>query len=96
MNSYLCDITLGFDFYWGKSRHNPKYWRVRRTTNAKKFRGGLAALKQWIKKSRSLPLPEIVATLKSKLQGVWNYYGVIGSNGEIFLSVKTLESQWSG
>jgi hypothetical protein len=21
---------------WGKSRHNPKYWRVRRTTNAKK------------------------------------------------------------
>ena len=19
---------LGFDFYWGKSRHNPKYWRV--------------------------------------------------------------------
>jgi len=38
---------LGFDFYWGKSRHNPKYWRVRRTTNAKKFRGGLAALKDW-------------------------------------------------
>ena len=61
---------LGFDFYWGKSRHNPNYWRVRRTTNAKKFRAGLAALKEWLKKSRSLPLPEIVATLKGKLQGV--------------------------
>jgi RNA-directed DNA polymerase len=71
---------LGFDFYWGKSRHNPKYWRVRRTTNAKKFRGGLGALKPWLKKSRSLPLPEIVATLKSKRQGAWNYYGVIGNS----------------
>ena len=40
---------LGFDFYWGESRHNSKYWRVRRTTNAKKFRAGLAALKEWLK-----------------------------------------------
>ena len=71
---------LGFDFYWGKSRHNPKYWRVRRVTNAKKFRAGLKALKGWLKKSRSLRLPEIVATLKSKLRGVWNYYGVIGNS----------------
>lgn len=70
---------LGFDFYWGKSRRNPKSWRVRRVTNAKKFRTGLKALKEWLKKSRSLPLPELVATLKSKLQGVWNYYGVIGN-----------------
>jgi group II intron reverse transcriptase/maturase len=31
---------LGFDFFWGKCRHNPKYWRVRRVTNAKKFRNG--------------------------------------------------------
>jgi RNA-directed DNA polymerase len=71
---------LGFDFFWGKSRHNPNYWRVRRVTNAKKFRAGLKALKSWLKKSRSLPLPEIIATLKNKLRGVWNYYGVIGNS----------------
>lgn len=88
---------LGFDFYWGKSRHNPKYWRVRRTTNAKKFRGGLAALKDWLKKSRSLPLPEIVATLKSKLQGVWNYYGVIGNSERLWdyaWNAKRLVHKW--
>lgn len=88
---------LGFDFYWGKSRHNPKYWRVRRTTNAKKFRGGLAALKNWLKKSRSLPLPEIVATLKSKLQGVWNYYGVIGNSERLWdyaWNAKRLVLKW--
>jgi len=88
---------LGFDFYWGKSRHNPKYWRVRRTTNAKKFRGGLAALKDWLKKSRSLPLPEIVATLKSKLQGCWNYYGVIGNSERLWdyaWNAKRLVHKW--
>lgn len=88
---------LGFDFYWGKSRHNPKYWRVRRTTHAKKFRGGLAALQEWLKKSRSFPLPEIVATLKSKLQGVWNYYGVIGNSERLWdyaWNAKRLVHKW--
>ena len=88
---------LGFDFYWGKSRHNPKYWRVRRTTNAKKFRGGLAALKDWLKKSRSVPLPEIVATLKRKLQGCWNYYGVIGNSERLWdyaWNAKRLVYKW--
>ncbi len=71
---------LGFDFFWGRSRRNPNYWTVRRVTNAKKFRNGLKALKEWLRKSRSLPLREIIATLRRKLRGVWNYYGVIGNS----------------
>lgn len=66
---------------------------VRRTTNAKKFRGGLAALKQWLKKSRSLPLPEIVATLKRKLQGCWNYYSV-GTLWDYAWNAKRLVYKW--
>ena len=88
---------LGFDFFWGKSRHNPNYWRVRRVTNAKKFRNGLKVLKDWLKKSRSLPLPEILATLKSKLRGVWNYYGVIGNserNGRFAWFAQRLVYKW--
>ena len=65
---------------WIKSRRNPKNRQVKRSTNAKKFRAGLAALKEWLKKARSTPLPELIATLKSKLQGHWNYYGVIGNS----------------
>lgn len=57
---------------------------MRRVTHAKKFRAGLKALKDWLKKSRSEPLPELVATLKSKLQGVWNYYGVIGNSERVW------------
>jgi RNA-directed DNA polymerase len=73
---------LGFDFYWEGTRRNPNHRIVKRTTNAKKFRAGLAALKEWLKKARSQPLPGLIATLKRKLQGHWNYYGVIGNSDQ--------------
>ena len=71
---------LGFDFYWHRSWRNPNYWRVKRSTNGKKFSAGLAKLKDWIKKERSTPLPDLVTTFRRKLQGHWNYYGVIGNS----------------
>jgi RNA-directed DNA polymerase len=71
---------LGFDFYGHKCRHNPNPRVVKRSTNAKKLRASVAKLKDRLKKSRSLPLPEIIASLKRKLQGYWNYYGVIGNS----------------
>jgi group II intron reverse transcriptase/maturase len=72
---------LGFDFHWGTSHRYPAYRVVKRSTAAVKFRAGLERLKDWLKKSRSLRLPEIIAGLKRKLQGHWNYYGVIGNSG---------------
>jgi len=75
---------LGFDFYWGRSRRNPKHWRVRRRTNKKKFRAGLASLKDWVRKSRSTPLRDQIPTLRRKLQGHWNYYGVIGNSKRLW------------
>lgn len=71
---------LGFDFYWGKSRSHPNFWRVRRNTNGKKFSPGLAKLKDWIRKKRSTPRPDLVTTLRRKVHGHWNYYGVIGNS----------------
>jgi len=71
---------LGFDFHWAKNWRNPKGRHVKRRTNSKKFRASLAALKEWLKKARSLPLREILPILKSKLQGYWNYYCVIGNS----------------
>ena len=74
---------LGFDFYWVKGRRNPNYRVVKRSTNAKKLRASLSKLKDWLKKSRSMPLGELLATLKRKLRGHWNYYGVIGNSKKI-------------
>jgi hypothetical protein len=50
-----------------------------------------------LNKSRSLPLPGIVATLKNKLRGVWNYYGVSGNserNGRFAWFAQRLVYQW--
>ena len=53
----------------------------------------LAALKEWLKKARSMPLRDIVATLRRKLQGYWNYYGVIG-NSETTSDLRAWCARW--
>jgi len=88
---------LGFDFHWKRSRRNRRHVRVRRTTNPKKFRSALRGLKDWLKKSRSLRLPELLATLRRKLRGHWNYYGVIGNSKRLWVMahhVKRLVFKW--
>ena len=64
---------LGFDFFWKKTRRNPLHRKVTRKTNPKKFRNSLKSMKEWLKKARSLPLPDIIATLKRKLISYINH-----------------------
>ena len=42
---------------------------VKLRTNAKKFRAGLLALKEWMKQARSQRLPALLDTLRHKLLG---------------------------
>jgi len=81
--------SLGFDFYWARTLRNPKHVVVKRRTNRAKFRSSLLALKEWIKRARSWRLRELLAVLRRKLQGYWNYYGVIGN------AVMTGKYQWA-
>lgn len=71
---------LGFDYYWARTRKRKHYVVVKMRTNREKFRASLRALTEWIKEKRSLPLSELLATLRRKLQGYWNYFGVIGNS----------------
>jgi hypothetical protein len=71
---------LGFDFYWGRLRKNPKYAMVKRRTTKKKYQASLAAMKDWIRKARSWPLRMILSSLKKRLRGYWNYYCVISNS----------------
>jgi len=71
---------LGFDFYWSRTRKNPRHKIVKRKTNKKKYRASLRALKDWIRKSRSWPLKMILSSLRRKLRGDWNYYCVMGNS----------------
>lgn len=71
---------LGFDFYWARTRRNPRHITVRRQTNKSKFRNSLKAMKEWLKKVRCRKLSELLEVLRRKLLGYRNYYGVIGNS----------------
>jgi len=73
-------VFLGFDFYWARSRRNPRYVMVKRRTNREKFRNALRAMKDWLRKVRCGKLSDLLATLRRKLLGYRNYYGVIGNS----------------
>jgi RNA-directed DNA polymerase len=88
---------LGFDFYWSRSCRVARHVYVRRRTNKKKWRASLLAVKEWIKRERSTPLPEMLEALKRKLRGYYNYYGVRGNSGMLAnydWNVKRLLFKW--
>lgn len=71
---------LGFDFYWARARANRGWVFVKRRTNKEKFRSSLRAMKEWLRKVRCGKLADLLAVLRRKLRGYWNYYGVIGNS----------------
>ena len=92
-----CFTFLGFDFYWARTLKNPNHKMVRRRTNKKKYRAALRAMKDWIRKARSWPLRMILSSLRKRLRGYWNYYGVIGNSQmtwRYYSAVKMLIFKW--
>ena len=69
---------LGFEFYWESDRQDKP--RVKRRTATKKLQAGIQKMKEWIKTHRHWKLSRLMKTLKAKLQGTWNYYGLIGNH----------------
>jgi RNA-directed DNA polymerase len=68
---------LGFTHYIGKNRDGIK--RVMRKTSKSKYKASLLRCKEWMKSNRTKPIEEFMKTLKSKIQGHCNYYGVTGN-----------------
>jgi group II intron reverse transcriptase/maturase len=68
---------LGFEFYWEPDREGKP--RVKRRTATKKHLGAIERMTDWVKEHRDQKLKQTMKTLKAKLQGTWNYYGLIGN-----------------
>jgi group II intron reverse transcriptase/maturase len=69
---------LGFEFYWGLDRQGKP--KVQRRTATKKLRAGIQRMTEWVKANRHQPVAQIMKRLRAKLQGTWNYYGLIGNS----------------
>jgi RNA-directed DNA polymerase len=68
---------LGFTFRWEESRKGKKVIKCR--TSRKKLRGSIANFTTWCREHRSMPLKRLFRVLNAKLQGYYNYYGIIGN-----------------
>ena len=68
---------LGFTHYWGRSRQGNGV--VKRKTAASRFRRAVKGIAAWCRLHRHLPIREQHEALKRKLQGHYQYYGVIGN-----------------
>ena len=65
---------LGFTHYWGRSRIG--LWVVKRKTAKARFRRAIAAVWEWCRSNRHLPLPDQHQKLSAKLRGHYSYYGI--------------------
>jgi len=86
---------LGFTHYWGKGKSGK--FRLLRKTSPKKFKTKVKEFKAWIRSERHMAEAELVATIRRKLQGHYNYYGVSDNMRGIsayFDKVKRLTLKW--
>ena len=56
---------------------------MKRKTSKKKIKAKREAVKIWIKRNMHKPIPTIMKTLKKKLIGHYNYYGIDGNYEDI-------------
>ena len=74
---------LGFDYRWGKSRFGKPL--VRMSTSSKKYAAALQSMREWIREIRGKKrITAIFTTLRQKMQGYWNYYGVCGNSNRLW------------
>ncbi len=73
---------LGFTHFCDRTRQG--FFKVGRKTAMKKFRAKIKELNIWLKQIRNLiPTKEWWQTLKAKLRGHFQYYGVSGNSPSI-------------
>ena len=87
---------LGFTHYCSTSNKSGKF-RVKRKTSRKKQKQKIKEFKMWIKENRNKPLAEIMDTVKRKLIGHYNYYGVTDNSksiGSYAYEVRKLLMKW--
>jgi len=68
---------LGFCHVWGKSRKGKNV--VRQVTAKQRYARALAAVTEWCRKHRHLPIPEQHTQLVAKMRGHYAYYGITGN-----------------
>jgi hypothetical protein len=83
---------LGFTHFWAKSRRG--YWVIKWKTARKRLSRTMKRLWIWCRNNRHKELKEQHRTLRQKLQGHYQYFGVPGNYPEIEKVYKFTKKAW--
>jgi group II intron reverse transcriptase/maturase len=83
---------LGFCHVWGKSRKGKNV--VRQVTAKKRYARALAAISEWCRTHRHLPIPEQHDQLVAKMRGHYAYYGITGNIRRIGWYANQVQRIW--
>ena len=86
---------LGFTHYWAKSRKG--YWVIKRKTSGKRLTRAIHKIKDWCRANRHRPVKEQQTTMRQKMQGHYNYYGITGNShalGQFRHQVELIWCRW--
>lgn len=88
---------LGFTHYWGKAQKG--YWVMKHKTKGKRLKAALKRINQWMKANRHQKIRRQHETLKMKLKGHYNYYGISSNSDSLasfYYQVQRLWLKWLG
>jgi group II intron reverse transcriptase/maturase len=83
---------LGFTHTWRMSRKGRPY--VCRTTEKSRFGRALGKMKAYLTKTLNHPLPDQRIGLVRRLEGHYNYYGLIGNSKALGRFLVEVQKQW--
>jgi RNA-directed DNA polymerase len=83
---------LGIEFRWGVT-HSGKD-TIRRRTDGKRLKRAIAEIAEWCKENRHRRIRKQQETIKQKLRGHYNYYGIIGNYQAIEQFYKAIMKVW--
>lgn len=83
---------LGLTHYWGRSRNGN--WVIKRQTMRKRQARAMRALHQYCKDNRHEPVYEQYKALRSKLWGLYGYYGVRGNYRALWMIYQHVREVW--
>ena len=83
---------LGFTHYWAKTRQG--YSVIKKKTAGKRLRRFMRKMWLWCKEKLHDPIAEQWATLKAKLRGYYQYYGVRSNYKAIEAAYEHTEKAW--
>ena len=83
---------LGFTHYWGRSRNG--HWVIKRQTMKKRQARAMRNLYQYCRCNMHKSVQDQHRQLCRKLQGLYNYYGIIGNYRPLLMLHQHVRSAW--